>query len=177
MTKKFNTKRLCTEAVLAALYVVFDMLATNLSAFFGGNIKISLSGLAVTICAILYGPVSGMLVGLVGAFAGQMLTYGFSATTLLWILPAGVRGLLAGVLFIAFGRSLKFRHIVIQTVISSFVITILNTVINYIDSLIYQYPYAVFAALSLTRFAISAVTAVVYSLILIPVIKALKKYV
>ena len=46
---------------------------------------------------MLYGPVGGLLVGLLGAFMGQLLTYGVTATTILWILPQAARGLLVGV--------------------------------------------------------------------------------
>ena len=177
MSKKLNTKMLCTEAIMAALFVVFDILATNFSGIFGGNIKFSLSGLPIIICSLLFGPVSGMLVGLVGAFASQMLTYGFTATTVLWILPAVARGLITGCLFIAFGRKLNFGYITLITIISSIVITALNTLVGYIDSLVYGYPYAVFAMTTLTRFITGVATAVVYSIILVPIIKELKKHI
>lgn len=177
MSKKINTKMLCTEAIMAALFVVFDILATNFSSVFGGNIKISLSGLPIIICSILFGPVSGMLVGLVGAFVSQMITYGITATTALWILPAVVRGLITGLLFIAFGRKLNFGYVTLITVISSIIVTAINTLVGYIDSLVYGYPYAVFAMTTLTRFVTGVATAVVYSIILVPIIKELKKHV
>ena len=36
------------------------------------------------------------MVGAVGGFLNQMLTYGFTVTTLMWIFPNAVRGLLVG---------------------------------------------------------------------------------
>lgn len=171
---KTNVKRLCIEAMMAALYVVFDILATHMSTLFGKEIKISLSGLVVIVCAVLYGPVSGMLVGLTGAFIGQMLTYGFTATTVLWILPAGIRGLSAGLIFLAFKKSLKPHHLITACLVSSLLVTIVNTIVSYIDSVIYHYPYAVFAFSTVTRFGLSILTAIVYSIILIPLIHGIK---
>ena len=177
MSKKLNTKMLCTEAIMAALFVVFDILATNFSGIFGGNIKFSLSGLPIIICSLLFGPVSGMLVGLVGAFASQMLTYGFTATTVLWILPAVARGLVTGWLFIALGKKLNFGYITLITIISSIIVTALNTLVGYIDSQVYGYPYAVFAMTTVTRFVTGVATAVIYSIILVPIVKQLKKHI
>lgn len=168
---------LCINAVMAALFVVFDILATNFSAVFGGNIKISLSGLPIIICSFLFGPVSGMLVGLVGAFISQMITYGLTATTVLWVLPAVARGLITGGLFIAFGRKLNFKYVTLVTVISSVIVTVLNTVVGYIDSLVYHYPYAVFAMTTVTRFITGIATAIVFAVIVLPIVKELKKHV
>ena len=56
MEKKLNkVKLMCLAAVMAALYVGLDFLAVSVSAPFGGNLKISLSGLPVIVVAIFGG--------------------------------------------------------------------------------------------------------------------------
>ncbi|MBQ9765694.1 MAG: folate family ECF transporter S component [Lachnospiraceae bacterium] len=86
------TKQLCVNAVIIALFFVLDFLAIRI----GNNMKITFSGLPIIVSAIFYGPVAGMAVGFIGALLGQMATYGIGLTTIFWILPAAVRGLVVG---------------------------------------------------------------------------------
>lgn len=86
------TKQLCVNAVMIALFFVLDFLAIRI----GNNMKITFSGLPIIVSAIFYGPVAGMAVGFIGALLGQMATYGIGLTTIFWILPAAVRGLVVG---------------------------------------------------------------------------------
>lgn len=81
MSKRKNTiKFICLSGIMAAMYVGLDFLAVSVSAGFGGTLKISLSGLPVIIVAIFGGPIWGAATGFIGAFIGQMITYGMSAT-------------------------------------------------------------------------------------------------
>lgn len=172
-----NIKKLCLSAMMAAIYVALDYLAVAVSSPFGGTMKISLSGLPVIIIAVLCGPVWGMATGFVGAFIGQLITYGISATTLLWVIPAVMRGLTMGLLFIAFKRSMKRLPLCVGTVISSIIVTAINTVVLYLDSKIYSYPLAVFGVSLVNRIIVSVFTAVLFAVILPPIIKMLKRIV
>ena len=58
--------------------------------------NISVASLPLIISAMLFGPLGGLLVGLLGSFLEQLLTYGLMATTVLWLVPNTVRGLLLG---------------------------------------------------------------------------------
>ena len=78
-----STRKLVTIAMLTAVYVVLNFAGTVRL----GWINISVASLPVIVGAMLYGPLGGLLVGLLGAFMGQLLTYGVTATTILWILP------------------------------------------------------------------------------------------
>jgi ECF transporter S component (folate family) len=128
-------KRLVTNAMLIAMYVVLSLVATiNL-----GNMKLTLDSLPIIIGAALFGPVDGMLIGLLGSFTNQMLTYGFSATTLLWIIPAGVRGLLIGLYAKHHNFDMSFKQTQFITISSALIVTALNTAAMYIDSKIYGY--------------------------------------
>lgn len=176
--KSNNIKLICLSAIMAALYVGLDFLAVSVSAPFGGNLKISLSGLPVIIVAILGGPLWGAATGFVGAFIGQMLTYGFSATTLLWILPAAVRGLSMGILFKTFKRKTSAGILTIETCISSLLVTLFNTGAMLVEQKLYGYYnsyLAIFVGIP-TRVFAGIITAIVFSLMLPTIIAPLQKY-
>ncbi len=184
MSKSKNyIRNLCLASVMAALYVGLDYFSTSLSGLFGGSLKLSFSGLPVIIMSVFGGTVWGMLTGFVGAFIGQMITYGFTVTTLLWVLPAVVRGLSMGLLFIAFKRSIKSRFLVIETIISSVLVTAVNTGVMIIDFLILNYTgeynyYGTLGAVFLgvpMRLISGIITAVIFAIILPYIIKLLNK--
>ena len=126
--KSSNTiKMICLAGVMAALYVCLDFLAVSVSAPFGNSLKISISGLPVIIVAVFCGPWWGAATGFIGAFIGQLISYGIGPTTILWVIPAVARGILMGYLFRAFKKSTKPSIIAIETCISSLVVTLLNT--------------------------------------------------
>ena len=87
-----STRKLVVIAMMVAVYVVLNTVGTIRL----GWINISVSALPMIVGALLYGPGGGLMVGLVGAFLGQLMTYGVTATTVLWIIPPAVRGLLIG---------------------------------------------------------------------------------
>ena len=119
-----NIKMICLAGVMAALYVGLDFLAVSVSAPFGNNLKVSISGLPVIIVAVFCGPWWGAATGFIGAFIGQLISYGIGPTTILWVIPAVARGILMGYLFRAFKKSTKPGIIAIETCISSLVVTL-----------------------------------------------------
>lgn len=167
-----KTKKLVLNALFIAMYVMLSYVSLNLA-----NMKITLSGLPIIIGGLLFGPVSGMEIGLLGSFLDQFLRYGVTATTLLWILPAGVRGLMIG----AYARHYSYRLNNGQTafiiLFSALVVTAMNTAAMYIDSKLYGYYSWVYVFGSLTlRYVTAAVTSVVYLLIIPPLLKHLRLY-
>lgn len=164
MKKKIRV--LVGMAIMMALYVVLSRFSIN-----AGPLKITLDGLPIILAAIMFGPIDGMIVGLVGAFIGQLLDgYGVTPTTILWILPAGVRGLIVG--FILRDKKAKenITLVMIAIIISSLAVTLINTFTMYIDSKLYgYYSYAYVFGSFITRIILSVVTAIVYS-ILTPII-------
>lgn len=163
MKRKIIT-RICVCAILSALYFVLDLISIK-----AGPFKLSVSGLPIIIVAILYGPIDAMIVGFIGAFLGQ-LSYGFTPTTLLWCMPAVVRGLFVGL----FTKKLNIKErpisLIVIIVISSLLVTTINTVVMYIDSKIYHYySYAYIFGALFTRYITGIITAIIYS-VLTPVI-------
>ena len=166
-----KTKRIVTNAMLIAMYVVLSLFVSiNL-----GNMKITFDALPILIGALLFGPADGLLIGLLGAFFAQMLTYGFTPTTVLWILPAGVRGLLVGTAAHKKNYALSHGELLVLIAVSSIVVTTLNTAVMAIDSLIYHYySHAyVFGAL-VPRYIAGILTAVLYTAVVPSLLRYLR---
>lgn len=169
---------LCLAAVMAAVYVGLDFLSESASAVFGGSMKISLSGLPVVIVAIVAGPLWGAVTGFIGELVVQLWIYGLMPTTLLWVLPAVARGLVMGWLFRAFKKSTHPAILAVETVLSSVVVTLLNTVGILIDQTIYGYSTYIATLIKIPlRIATGALSAIIFALILPIVLRSLKRYI
>lgn len=166
-----KTKRMTLNAVLAAMCAVLGAVSLDF-----GSIKLTLESVPVLIGALLFGPVSGMAIGFVGTLSYQLIRYGVSATTLLWILPYVVCGLVVGL----YSKKHEFKLTRLQTVliviIAELMVTTLNTGALYIDSRIYGYYYpALIAGMLIPRYAICVVKSLVYGLLLPLLITNLQK--
>ena len=170
-----TTENICLCSLLASLYCVLDYVAVVLNSPFAGTMKISISGIAVIIAAAYCGPLWGAATGFIGALLGQMMTYGFTATTILWVLPATFRGLIFGLLFILIKKSLNPLMLLIPTLISSAIVTAINTFVMYIDAKIYKYPVHLFGLYLANRLLAAAIISVVFALVLPPILKLTSK--
>ena len=86
---KSRTHTLCLVSVLAALYVPLSIFV----AVQMGNVRISFGSLPVVVSALLLGPVEAVAVAMVGEFFKQLLTYGITATTVLYLIPPAPAGI------------------------------------------------------------------------------------
>ena len=139
-----NTKRLVTVAVLIAL---------------------TFESFPVLVASLMFGWVDGLLVGAVGGFLNQMLTFGFTVTTLMWILPNAVRGLLVGLYAKKHGLNLTMKQTAGIVLVTSLLVTVLNTLALYIDSQIFHYPISLTVGTIALRFLSSLVMAAIYTLV------------
>ena len=167
---KNKTRRIALCAMLAAMFECLSLLSINL-----GSMKITLDFLPIIIAAMLFGPVEGAIVGLAGSFLNQLLTYGLSITTILWILPAGVRGLLVGIYAKKHSFSLTRKQMIFIFILSALVVTMLNTGVMYLDSIIIGYPFAATLITVVLRIVNGILTAILFAFILPPIIQRLKK--
>lgn len=87
----------------------------------------------------MFGAPEGAAIGFVGTFIYQVIRYGFTATTFLWILPYCACGVLAGLYVKRRGFRLSRGHTIFIVVLAEIMITTLNTGVLYIDSKIYGY--------------------------------------
>ena len=168
--KLSKTKRLALDAMLAAMFVVLSLFSIRLP-----GMKLTLDALPVLVAAARLGPVDGLAVGLIGSFLNQMITYGFTATTLLWIIPAGIRGLLVGLYAKRHGFSMTLRQTVFITISTALLVTALNTFFMYVDSWVYSYSYTAALATLALRVLAGIITAVLFSLLLPALLAALRR--
>ena len=153
-----NTRRLVTDAVLIALYVVLNFYTIRL-----GWLNISLAAFPILVAALLYGWADGLIVGAMSGFISQLLTYGLSVTTIMWMLPTLVRGLMVGLYATKRGFDLNRKQIGFIVLVSCLVVTLLNTAALYADSLIY--PVALTLGTIALRLVSSVVMAVIFTII------------
>lgn len=175
---RLDTKKMVTVALLIALHVVLGLVSLTF-----GNMKVTFDGLPIIISAICFGPVWGTLTGLLGAFLAQLLTYGITATTVLWILPAAMRGLVVGLFFLRTDPAdykqwhWKSPRLLLAIILSSLLVTGVNTLVMYLDSIIYHYySYAYVFGATLIRFISSLLTAIAYCVVVPLVMKPLMKF-
>ena len=166
-----KTRQISMDAVLAAMCAVLGAVSLEL-----GNFKISFESLPVMIGALLFGPLDGFLIGGIGTLIYQLLRYGFSVTTLLWIAPYAICGLLMGIYAKKNGFSLSNKQTALAVSLGCVLIFILNTGVMYVDSIVYQYYSAVYIFGSLPlRVVICIVKAVAFSAVMPVLMKAAKK--
>lgn len=166
-----TTKRLVTDAVCAAMYFALALISLPL-----GAMTISVKSLAVIVGALLFGPLDGLIIGVLGEFLYQLLSYGLSVTTPLWILPSGLLGLVVGL----YGMRKAFRPTALQAGIASLLGLLINTTVTtgvmWVDCQIYGYSFAAaYGAAIVWRYISDVIKVVVYSLAVPPLIKAIRK--
>ena len=170
--EKFTTRKIVMTAMLTAVYVVLCLVGTIRLWW----MNISVASLPLIIAAMLFGPVGGMLVGLLGSFLEQLLNYGLMATTVLWLVPNTVRGMLLGLYMKKNGYHLSRVQLIGATSVAALITTALNTVVMYLDSVIqgyYSYAY-VFGGIG-TRVVAGIATAVIMAFVAPPVVELLER--
>lgn len=171
-TQGFNTLRLTEIAMLSALCAVLGNFALDM-----GNIKITFESIPILIGALMFGPLDGALIAGIGTLISQLLKYGLSATTALWMLPYIVCGIIVGIVAKFNNFTPKYSWIVPTVILNELLITLLNTVAMYIDSKIYAYySFAyIFGSFGI-RLVICIIKSSVYAVVLVPLVKTLHRY-
>ena len=179
MQKQVTIKRIAMNAIMIAIYVILTLLAIPV-----GGLKITFEHFPVVLCAVIFGPADAMLVGGLGELLNQMMTFGFTPTTMLWILPIIVRGFIVG-----FGGKLLKKEISISAIIgervpvifmiacifSGVIASLLNTFALYVDSRMFgYYSFAmVFGSLAV-RILLGVLTSIGIGIAIKPIIHALR---
>ncbi len=178
----FTLRRLVLNSLMISLYLG---LATLLTIPLGG-LKITIEALPVVICAVIFGPWDAAIVGFLGEFLNQMLSFGFTPTTLLWVAPSVVRGLMVGLALLPMKKSgsllsqkLSPNRLAVFYIInlaSAVVVSLMNTFTLYVDSKMFgYYSYAmVFGSLAL-RILTGLVATAAMATLTLPIVAALKR--
>ena len=171
--KKFTTKRIVIDALFAAIYILLSYLAIPV----GNTLKISLESLPVVIGALMFGPLDGVLIAIVGTFIYQLTgPYGITPTLPLWMLPYILEGVTVG----EFAKRHHLRNtkkeIMLISIVGELIVFAFNTLAIFIDSKMYGYytPVSVWGMAGI-RLLIAVAKAVAYGFILPPILNALAK--
>ena len=164
--------------MLAALY-----LALNMVGFRAWTFHITFASLPVVVGGLLFGPLEGMLIAAIGEFFNQTLSYGVTPTTVLWIIPPAVRGLMIGYAALALRkgpRSLEERPVLCYGICMAVALctTAVNTLVMYLDSVIMgYYSFAYVFGSAVIRIISGILTAVVVTTVAIPLVRLLRRQV
>ena len=170
---KWETKKYVLVALYSALFVVLSIFGTlNFQ-----TIKVTTQNLPIYLAGITCGMIPGALVGFVGMFTSQILTYGFQTTTLFWVLPQTILGAACGYIFenslVKANENPKFYATIIFL---QLLITILNTFVNIIDGLVNGYfNYLTILGSLVVRIIVSVLTGIIFCIIIPPLVKLIKK--
>ena len=177
---RFPVRRIAIDAVLIAMYFGLSLLSVEI-----GGIKLTFASLPTLICAMLFGPVDGFLVGFLGAFMEQMIKYGFTATTLLWVLPPAIRGLFVGVCALLLKKYMSVDAILstkrpyvyfVVTLISGAIVSALNTLVFYVDGKMFgYYEYHMIFGVFWIRIASGLLSTLLMAVVALPVVAALQR--
>jgi ECF transporter S component (folate family) len=167
-----KTRQLTMDAMLAAVCAVL----ANFALTFGNSMKFTFESLPIHVGALLFGPVDGVAIGCVGTLIYQMLRYGVTVTTVLWMLPYMACGLLVGWYAQQKRFVLNRRQTIFLVVLGELVVTLLNTGAIYVDSHIYGYytPTLITGVLGI-RLVICVGKAVAYGLLLPSVLDGVRR--
>lgn len=171
-TGRTRTQQLVTDALLAAMCVVLGFMSIRI----GNIMKVSLEDFPVILAALMYGPSDGIIVAAIGIFLYQLLSFGITATTALWVLPFVVVGGLAGLYAKKFNFNNDRKQILIIFLICEVLICILNTGAIYVDSKMFGYYYpTIITGMIAIRMATAIGKGVILGIISPPILKALSK--
>ena len=172
VTTKRSTWQFTIDAMLAALCVVLGFASIRI----GNVIKISFEDLPVMFAALMFGPVDGALVAFTGIFLYQLLSFGITLTTPLWVLPFVVCGVVIGLIAKRSNYNNTPKQILLLFVIATILVLALNTIAIYADSKLYGYYYpTIITGVIGVRIVIALVKGVALGIVVPPVLKALSK--
>ncbi len=180
---KMTTRRLAVNAVLIAIYVALRYFNIPL----GNSFRFTLAPFSVILCALLFGPVDGMIVGLVGEFLSQVLgPYGLTPTTLLWCIGETLRGLTLGLCstlllkkWLLSAERPNKKQIVILLIccgLTGVLASLGQTFALYVDSnMMGYYNYAMVFGVMVWRVIVYILLSCIFGYVSLPIISALRK--
>lgn len=169
-----NAKRITTCAMLITVYVVLSVLTPIKLA----NFKFTFEAFPILVAAILFGPIDGFIVGTLGSTIYQVFFsgYGLMITTPLWVIPHAISGLIVGLYSKKNNYHLSNSKMIFITVLSALLVTILNTIAIYLDSIIFgYYSFAYVFGSILIKIVTGIILAIIYSLIIPKILNNVSK--
>ena len=142
MNEKITTKQIVGTGLLLALEIIFQIFGNYLQF---GPVNINLSLVTIVIAAVLYGPLSGAILGFFNGLLALLspstlaifMPISPAGTVIACLLKTTIAGLLAGLLFKLF----KNKNQVLGLIISSLIVPIVNTGLFSVCCLIFFRPF------------------------------------
>ena len=172
-----NAKQTARIGIFAALYFALALISIRV-----GNLRITFASLPIVVLALTFGPKEAGIAAGIGEFFNQLLTYGLTLTTPLWLIPSISRGVVVGLLSKK-SRKSKFDdfdciNIYCTAMPAAVITTILNTAVTAIDSLIFHYySFAYVFGDFFVRLGLGLLTVLIIGFPVEVIIKATKKYI
>lgn len=149
--------------MLSAMCAVLGYVSLDL-----GNFKFTFESFPILLGALLYGPIDGMIIAVLGTGIYQILKYGLMSTTILWIIPYVIYALIIGLF-----RNKNWWPLIIG---AGILLTVLNTGVIYLDSIIWDYyTFAYVFGSFIFRLVTSIIKSIIFTLILKKIWNSIKK--
>lgn len=174
---KNKTYKLAAIGILSALCIVLSCLSVKT-----GPLTISFASLPIYVAAFYLGTPEAILVALLGGAADQIISYGISATTPLWLIPGILRATTASLLSYWYNKCYKkpietsYIVTLVACVIPSLICTFATTTVMAIDALLFDYFSWTYILSSLgMRLFSSTIVAVLCGIVISPIVNILKQ--
>ena len=179
----FTVRRLALDAMLVAIYVVLGFLKIPI----GNLLRINLASFSVVVCAIVFSPIDGLIVGFLGEFLSQILgPYGMTPTTFLWCLGETARGCTLGLCSAALLKKWLLSSsrltgkqtavILLCCMVTGVLAALCQTFALYVDStMMGYYTYTMVFGVMVWRILVYVLLGGIFGYLSLPIIAALKK--
>ncbi len=166
-----QSKRIAIVGMLSAMCAVLGYISIDFA-----NLRFTFVSFPIYIGAFLLGGSGGFLIGFIGNLLYQILKFGFTATTVLWIIPYAAAGYVAGTYARSKHFSMNARQTMLIIAVCAFMISTLNTISFFIDAKIYGYynPVTMIGAIP-PRYIKTAIEVMIYSAVVPGVLAAVKR--
>ena len=169
-----KTKLIAYVAIFAALFYLLSIYGTLK---INNAIKFTFQNLPIYLSGILFGGTIAAIVGTIGMLLSQIFSeYGLTITTVLWVLPYTVSGLLSGILYRKFKNYLNNSlFMFIYVFLIHLVITTMNTLALYIDSNIFgYYSFQLVFGILIYKLVNAILISVLYTIVIPILVRVLK---
>ena len=152
--------KICTLALLIAMMFLLKRTIAIETPY----IKINFASLPIVLAAMMFGPLEGAVVAVIGEFIVQVIgPYGLMPTTFIWIWPPAIRPLVVGGIAMWLHRATGKRT------------TTGNTFGMWLDSLFNRTSFAPALFITPARYVTGVITAVVVATACIPLMHGLRR--
>ena len=175
--KKWNLYTLCMVALLTAMMVLLKMTISIQTPVF----KFNFASLPIVLAAMIFGPLEGAVVAVLGEFIVQVIgPYGLVPTTFIYVWPPAIRALVVGIAAVwmrQMGTRLENRPAVCYgaCIAGAVLTTTGNTFGMWVESIFYCTSFTPVLFFTPARYVTGVLTAAVIATICIPVMHTLRR--